>query len=51
MCGQEQKFDRFRSVAGKEFPEGQFILTDIFETLLRDVLPANGGQATDKASE
>ena len=37
--------------AGKEFPEGQFILTDIFETLLRDVLLANGGQATDKASE
>ena len=37
--------------AGKKFPEGQFILTDIFETLLRDVLPAKGGQTTGKASE
>lgn len=37
--------------AGKKFPEGQFILTDIFEVLLRDVLPAGGQRFTDKTSE
>ena len=37
--------------AGKEFPEGQFILTDIFKVLLRDVLPAGWEKSTDTTSE
>ena len=37
--------------AGKEFPEGQFVLTDIFEVLLRDVLPAGWKKSTDTTSE
>jgi len=37
--------------AGKEFPKGQFVLTDIFEVLLRDVLPAAWKKSTDKTGE
>lgn len=37
--------------AGKEFPEGQFILTDIFEVLLRDVLSADWKKNMDTSSE
>jgi len=37
--------------AGKEFPEGQFVLTHIFEVLLRDVLPADWKKSTDTTSE
>ncbi len=39
-----------QNLAGKKFPEGQFILPDIFEVLLRDVLPAGGKRFTDKTS-
>ena len=37
--------------AGKEFPEGQFVLTDIFEVLLRDVLPAGWKKSADTTGE
>ncbi len=37
--------------AGKEFPKGQFVLTDIFEVLLRDVLPAGWKKSTDTTGE
>ena len=37
--------------AGKKFPEGQFILTDMFKILLGDVLPGGWEQSTDKSSE
>ncbi len=40
-----------QNLAGKKFPEGQFILTDIFDILLRDVLPTDGKRFTDKTSE
>ena len=40
-----------QNLAGKKFPEGQFIITDIFESLLRDVLPANGKESARESSE
>ncbi len=40
-----------QNMAGKKFPEGQFILTDIFEILLREVLPTGETRFADKTSE
>jgi len=37
--------------AGKKFPEGPLIMTDIFEVLLRDVLPADEARFADRTSE
>ena len=40
-----------QNMSGKKFPEGQFILTDAFQTLLRDVLPADQKIPTNATSE
>ena len=40
-----------QNLAGKKFPEQQFILTDLFQILLRDILPTTGKRVGDKTSE
>ncbi len=40
-----------QNMAGKKFPERQFVLTDIFQILLRDVLPTGGKRIGDKTNE
>jgi len=40
-----------QNMSGKKFPEGQFIITDMFNSLLRDVLPANGKEFVNQPSE
>ena len=40
-----------QNLSGKKFPEAQFILTNIFDTLLRNVLPEDGERTADKTSE
>jgi len=40
-----------QNLAGKRFPDGPLILTDIFDVLLRDVLPTGGKRIGDKANE
>ena len=37
-----------QNLAGKKFPEEQFILTDLFQILLRDILPTKGKSIADK---
>ena len=40
-----------QNLAGKKFPERQFVLTDIFQVLLRDILPTGGKRIGDKTNE
>ena len=40
-----------QNIAGKKFPEKQFILTDLFQILLRDIVPTNGKSIGDKIDE
>ncbi len=40
-----------QNMAGKKFPEGPLSLTDIFDVLLRDVVPADKRRFADKTSE
>jgi 3-hydroxyacyl-[acyl-carrier-protein] dehydratase len=40
-----------QNLAGKKFPERQFVLTDIFQSLLRDVLPTGGKRIGAKTNE
>ena len=37
-----------QNIAGKKFPEKQIILTDLFQIILRDILPAGGKSIEDK---
>ena len=39
------------NLSGKKFPEGNFILTDTFSDMLRNVLPAGGNEPADNPSE
>ncbi len=40
-----------QNLAGKKFPEKQIILTDLFQILLRDILPTGGKRIEDKINE
>lgn len=40
-----------QNIAGKKFPEKQIILTDLFQILLRDILPTGGKRIGDKINE
>ncbi len=40
-----------QNLAGKKFPEKQFILTDLFQILLRDILPTGEKRVGDRTSE
>jgi len=37
-----------QNLAGKQFPEENFVFTDTFKSLLRDVLPDNAGQKPEQ---
>ena len=37
-----------QNVAGKKFPDGQFVMTEAFNFLLREVLPSGGNSPTTK---
>ena len=40
-----------QNLAGKKFPERQFVITDIFQILLRDILSTDGKRIRNKTNE